>query len=110
ALLLTIDRAYFSLPGGLERWLYRIVRKHGGRQAGGWSFDIPHLHLKSCVLSPLKLFAFVLRAIVRHQPQPGYWLAIAHSFGRERLRFAPLPQDPVDIDMRRVCARTGDKG
>ena len=26
ALVLTIDRAYFSLTGGLERWLYRIVR------------------------------------------------------------------------------------
>ena len=31
ALVLTIDRAYFDLTGGLERWLYRIVRKHGGR-------------------------------------------------------------------------------
>ncbi len=33
-LVLTIDRAYFSLTGGLERWLYRLVRKHGGRQGG----------------------------------------------------------------------------
>ncbi len=39
ALVLTIDRAYFSLTGGLDRWLYRIVRKHGGRQDYGWSFD-----------------------------------------------------------------------
>ena len=31
-LVLTIDRAYFGLTGGLERWLYRLVRKHGGRQ------------------------------------------------------------------------------
>jgi plasmid replication initiation protein len=47
ALVLTIDRAYFDLTGGLERWLYRIVRKHGGRQENGWSFDVAHLHLKS---------------------------------------------------------------
>ncbi len=40
ALVLTIDRAYFDLTGGLERWLYRLVRKHGGRQDGGWSFDL----------------------------------------------------------------------
>ena len=33
ALVLTIDRAYFSLTGGLERWLYRLVRKHAGRSA-----------------------------------------------------------------------------
>jgi len=31
ALVLTIDRAYFDLTGGLERWLYRLVRKHGGQ-------------------------------------------------------------------------------
>ena len=47
ALVLTIDRAYFDLTGGLERWLYRIVRKHGGRQSGGWSFDVPHLYLRN---------------------------------------------------------------
>src|SRR5690606_7319130 len=27
ALILTIDRDYFGLTGGLERWLYRLVRK-----------------------------------------------------------------------------------
>ena len=35
ALVLTIDRAYFDLTGGLERWLYRLVRKHAGHQDGG---------------------------------------------------------------------------
>ena len=44
ALVLTIDRAYFSLTGGLDRWLYRIVRKHGGRQRAGWRFDFRHRH------------------------------------------------------------------
>jgi plasmid replication initiation protein len=52
ALVLTIDRAYFSLTGGLERWLYRVVRKHGGRQEYGWSFDFTHLHAKSFAASP----------------------------------------------------------
>ena len=36
ALVLSIDRAYFGLTGGLERWLYRLVRKHGGRQSTGY--------------------------------------------------------------------------
>src|SRR3974390_1600378 len=27
-LVLTIDPAYFDLSGGIERWLYRLVRKH----------------------------------------------------------------------------------
>jgi hypothetical protein len=34
ALVLTIDPAYFRLTGGLERWLYRLVRKHGGLSIG----------------------------------------------------------------------------
>jgi plasmid replication initiation protein len=70
ALVLTIDRAYFDLTGGLERWLYRLVRKHGGRQEGGWSFDLVHFHAKSGSLSPLKHFAYDLRHIVHHQSCP----------------------------------------
>lgn len=102
ALVLTIDRAYFELTGGLERWLYRIVRKHGGRQQGGWSFDVPHLHLKSGVLSPLRRFAFELRTIVARQALPGYVLSLEHALGRERLSFTPVPPDPFDAAMRRV--------
>lgn len=90
ALVLTIDRAYFELTGGLERWLYRLVRKHGGRQEFGWSFDIRHLHAKSGSLSPLKHFAYDLRDIVRRQPLPGYRLLIEQqSDDRDRLAFAP---------------------
>ncbi len=100
ALVLTIDRAYFDLTGGLERWLYRIVRKHGGRQEGGWSFDVSHLHLKSGVLSPLKQFAFDLRRIVLRQPLPGYRLKLDRTHGRERLTFVPIAVDPFDVAAR----------
>jgi hypothetical protein len=47
ALVLTIDPAYFKLTGGIERWLYRLVRKHGGKQRDGWQFDFPYLYRKS---------------------------------------------------------------
>jgi plasmid replication initiation protein len=97
ALVLTIDRAYFELTGGLERWLYRVVRKHGGRQAGGWSFDILHLHRKSGSLSPPKHFAYDLREIVRRQTLPGYQLVIQRdSRGIERLIFSPMVVRPGD--------------
>jgi plasmid replication initiation protein len=108
ALVLTIDPAYFDLTGGLERWLYRIVRKHGGRQRGGWSFDVPHLHLKSGVLSPLRRFAFELRGIVARQPLPGYVLSLDHTLGRDRLTFVPVPPDPFDVAMRRVGLKPVD--
>ena len=45
--MLTIDPTYFRLTGGIERWLYRLVRKHGGRQEHGWQFDFQHLYRKS---------------------------------------------------------------
>lgn len=112
ALVLTIDRAYFSLTGGLERWLYRIVRKHGGRQDHGWSFDFAYLHAKSGSLSPLKHFAYDIRDIVRRQPLPGYGLAIERSpSGAERLSFKPSSIDPLTKapPRCRVSQPTGDK-
>lgn len=92
ALILTIDPAYFSLTGGFDRWLYRIVRKHGGRQRTGWRFEFRHLYLKSGSLSPFKRFAFELRDIVRRQPLPGYTLSIeAEIGGKTLLAFEPAP-------------------
>jgi len=95
ALVLTIDRAYFGLTGGLERWLYRLVRKHGGRQPQGWRFDFRHLHLKSGALSPFKRFAFELRDIIRRQHLPGYALFIEVEIsGRLLLAFEPAACGP----------------
>jgi plasmid replication initiation protein len=86
----------------LERWLYRLVRKHGGRQEGGWSFDLTHLHAKSGSLSPLKHFAYDLREIVRRERLPGYRLVIERSLrGAERLNFTPVPVDPLAAALRR---------
>ncbi len=102
ALVLTIDRAYFDLTGGLERWLYRLVRKHGGRQDGGWSFDLVHLHAKSGSLSPLKHFAYDVRHIVQRQKLPGYQLVLTRDpNGAERLNFALTPIDPFTERLRR---------
>ncbi|WP_300301155.1 replication initiator protein A [Ferrovibrio sp.] len=111
ALVLTIDRAYFDLTGGLERWLYRLVRKHGGRQEFGWSFDFIHLHAKSGSLSPLKHFAYDLRDIVRRQALPGYRLTIEQpTSGPERLSFAPTDPAPFGMPRRRRSnTHPGDK-
>ena len=98
ALILTIDRAYFDLTGGYDRWLYRLVRKHGGRQRNGWQFEFRHLYLKSGSLSPFKRFAFELRGIVHRQPLPGYrlWIEIGPR-GQTLLGFAPVAcGQPVD--------------
>lgn len=99
ALVLTIDRAYFGLTGGLDRWLYRIVRKHGGRQENGWRFDVRHLHQKSGSLSPFKRFAFELRDIIRRQPLPGYTLFTEVEIsGRVLLAFEPSARCGQTVD------------
>ncbi|WP_353702211.1 replication initiator protein A [Bradyrhizobium sp. INPA03-11B] len=51
--------------GGLDRWLYRLARKHGRRQDDGWSFDLVHLHAKSGIVAQLKHFGYDVRQIVQ---------------------------------------------
>ena len=98
SLVLTIDPAYFRLTGGIERWLYRVARKHAGRQKQGWLFDIPHLHEKSGSLAKVADFAFDIRRIVLRQPLPGYRLRIERNGRSELLRILPasLSTGPVD--------------
>lgn len=89
SLVLTIDPAYFTLTGGIERCLYRLVRKHGGYQPAGWRFDFRHLHMKSGSQARFSDFAIDLRQIVKRQSLPRYHLTIEHARdGRERLAFA----------------------
>jgi plasmid replication initiation protein len=90
----------------MERWAYRLARKHGGRQEGGRSFGLIHLPGKSGSLSPLKHFAYDLREIVRRQTLPDYRLVIERDLrGTERLNFTPIPVDPLAAALR----RRGDK-
>ena len=92
SLVLTIDRDYFGLTGGIERWLYRLVRKHAGRQVAGWQFDFRHLHRKSGSLARFSDFALDLRRIVVRQSLPGYRTLIQRSDEQpESLVFYPLP-------------------
>lgn len=92
ALVLTIDPAYFRLKGGIERWLYRLVRKHGGKQPDGWQFDFRHLHRKSGSAARFSDFAYDLRALVVRQSLPGYVLGIERipDDGTELLTFRPV--------------------
>ena len=84
-LVLAIDPDYFELTGGIERWLYRVARKHAGRQTHGWRFDLRHLHAKSGSLARYSDFAIDVRAIARRQPLPGYRIAIERNLDAEEL-------------------------
>jgi plasmid replication initiation protein len=89
SLVLTIDPAYFRLTGGIERWLYRVARKHAGHQRHGWVFEVAHLHQKSGSLARPSDFALDLRRIAARQQLPGYLLQIEREDGRELLRIRP---------------------
>jgi len=102
SLVLSIDPAYFRLTGGIERWLYRVARKHAGRQPAGWAFDVAHLHAKSGSLARVTDFALDLRRLAARQALPGYRMIISRVGRRETLRILParltleLPGEPVD--------------
>jgi plasmid replication initiation protein len=98
SLVLAIDPAYFRLTGGIERWLYRVARKHAGRQPKGWLFEIAHLHEKSGSLVRVSDFALQIRRIAARQPLPGYRLRIEWQGRRELLRILPAHLSTVPVD------------
>lgn len=89
SLVLTIDPAYFRLTGGIERWLYRVARKHAGAQQAGWSFEVRHLHTKSGSLARLSDFALDVRRIAARQSLPGYRVRLVTAGGVELLQVRP---------------------
>ncbi|PPQ34233.1 replication initiator protein A [Rhodopila globiformis] len=100
SLVLAIDPAYFRLTGGIERWLYRVARKHAGRQPGGWLFELAHLHEKSGSLARPRDFALDLRRIVSRQSLPGYRLHIERGDRGELMRILPADLSPPPVDKR----------
>jgi plasmid replication initiation protein len=71
--VLTLNRDYFRLDGGLERRLYEIARKHCGNQAK-WTVGIGLLHKKSGSTGPLKRFRELLKKIAESDVLPDYRL------------------------------------
>ncbi|MGQ0687039.1 replication initiator protein A [Bradyrhizobium sp.] len=108
SLVLTIDPAYFRLTGGVERWLYRVARKHAGRQRHGWVFEFAHLHAKSGSLARVSDFALDIRRVAARQRLPGYRLLIERKGRTELLRF--LPSDPSTVPVNNPVNGLGRSG
>jgi plasmid replication initiation protein len=98
SLVLTIDPAYFALTGGIERWLYRVARRHAGHQPQGWAFELRHLYAKSGSAARFSDFALDLRRIASRQTLPGYDLFIELEDTRELLRVLPLRRSTGTVD------------
>src|SRR5437763_14954155 len=95
--VLTIHEDYFLLTGGIERWLYRVARKHAGHQEGGWQFTMRQLHEKSGASSRLSDFAIDVRKVVEADSLPEY-TAGSHKNeeGEEVIHFRT--RDHLDVD------------
>jgi plasmid replication initiation protein len=93
--ILAIHPAYFDLQGGLERWLYRVARKHAGRQDGGFTLSLTTLYEKSGVEDNHRKFKAAIKKIVAANCLPEYWLtwieetangdSALHMVGRDKL-------------------------
>lgn len=81
--VLSIDRAYFDLTGGRERWLYKVARKHaGGAGEAGFAISMPTLFEKSGAEGQYRRFKFELAKIVERDELPGYTLALETPAGK----------------------------
>ena len=75
--VLSIDRAYFAITGGRERWLYRVARKHaGGAGEGGFAISMPVLFEKSGAEGQYRRFKFELLKLAEKNALPGYDLSV----------------------------------
>jgi plasmid replication initiation protein len=77
--ILSIHEDYFLLTGGIERWLYRVARKHAGRQEDGWRFTIRQLYEKSGSAARMTDFAIDVRKIVQADALPEYTLSLSRN-------------------------------
>jgi len=82
--ILTLDRDYFRLRGGIERRLYELARKHCGNQSR-WSIGLESLHRKTGSQSPMKAFKHQLLKLVKSDHLPGYTMNF--SSGNDQLTF-----------------------
>ena len=110
--ILSIHPDYFLLTGALERWLYRVARKHAGHQANGWSATIAVLYEKSGCEDRQTKFKAALKEIVSDDGLPEYHLewvektesgdAAIHMIERARLGVShPAFKFPSRKDKRR---------
>ncbi|WP_313804520.1 replication initiator protein A [Sphingobium sp.] len=96
--VLSIDRAYFDLTGGRERWLYKVARKHaGGAGEGGFAISMPTLFEKSGAEGAYRRFKFEIAKIAERDPLPGYTVELEQAEGKREpsLRMRRRPSDPL---------------
>ena len=103
--VLSIDRAYFDLTGGRERWLYRVARKHaGGAGEVGFAIAMPTLFEKSGAEGQYRRFKFEIAKIVERNELPGYALALETPAGKREPALRMQRRSDAERPVKTVAA------
>lgn len=95
--VLSIDRAYFDISGGRERWLYKVARKHaGGAGEAGFAISMPTLFEKSGAEGQYRRFKFEIARIADRNELPGYALTIEQVEGKREPNLRMRRRDSSD--------------
>jgi plasmid replication initiation protein len=94
--ILSISPKYFDLTSGLDRFLYRLARRHVGRQAG-WIFTFRDLHGRSGSAQSYGDFARDLRKAITRNALPEYSMNEIEGANGPSLAFN---RDPAKIEWR----------
>ncbi|MEJ1297688.1 MAG: replication initiator protein A [Candidatus Sedimenticola sp. (ex Thyasira tokunagai)] len=84
--VLTFNKNYFKLTGGLERRLYELARKHCGNQPS-WEIRLDTLHKKSGSTGALKSFRARLKKLAGANKLPDY--VIWYDLEADKVLFTP---------------------
>jgi plasmid replication initiation protein len=82
--VLTLDRDYFRLDGGVERRVYELCRKHYGNQSR-WSIGLDLLHKKSASKTPIRNFRIAVKRLAESNHLPQYRLVFNHEADQLRV-------------------------
>lgn len=103
--VLTIDKRYFEISGGVERWLYLHAKKATGNAAGVWRESFKSLHKKSASQQAYKHYAHALRKLIERNELPGLNLSRHESargeemLGMERTEKREVLPAPAEIQL-----------
>ena len=83
-MVLTLDDDYFTIRGGLERWLYLFARKTSGWQSGGWSESIESIYRKSASSGSLSEFKRKVKNVATRNSLLGYSIDVVIDGGKRQ--------------------------
>lgn len=98
--VLAIDRSYFDITGGRERWLYKVARKHaGGAGEAGFAISMPTLFEKSGAEGEYRRFKFEILKLAGKNSLPGYSLEVeaGRDGGEPLLRMRRITQQNIAV-------------